>query len=81
VALIEEMARENPGWGYRQIQGELLGLGYRAGASTVRRILGRNLRPPDSHDIPTACATDLTTARIQRRRVLRGLISEYPRAA
>ena len=33
------MATDNPTWGYRRIHGELAGLGYQIGASTVWKIL------------------------------------------
>jgi putative transposase len=38
-ALVVEMARDNPGWGYRRSHGELAGLGYKLAPSTVWQIL------------------------------------------
>jgi putative transposase len=40
------MARENSGWGYKRIQGELLGLGVPGRSPAVRRILKRLRIPP-----------------------------------
>jgi len=37
--LVLEMARDNPGWGYRRIHGELAALGYKLAPSTVWQIL------------------------------------------
>ena len=38
-ALVLEMVRDNPAWGYRRIHGELTGLGYKVAPSTVWQIL------------------------------------------
>ncbi|MGW6753987.1 hypothetical protein [Streptomyces sp. NPDC055006] len=44
--MILRLARENPLWGHRRVQGELARLGVAVSAATVRAVLRRAKVPP-----------------------------------
>jgi putative transposase len=54
--LVVRLARENPGWGYRRVQGELVGLGIKLAASTVWTILREEGVEPSPNRLETSWA-------------------------
>ncbi|WP_407647212.1 helix-turn-helix domain-containing protein, partial [Actinacidiphila soli] len=56
-ALVLRLARENCGWGYRRIHGELAALGIKIAPSTVWEILrAHGIEPAPERDHPTWAA-------------------------
>lgn len=57
--LVVRLARENPGWGYRRVHGELLRLGRKVAASTVWSILKQAGIDPSPQRVDFSWATFL----------------------
>jgi len=66
--LVMRLARENPRWGYQRIHGELLRLGVRVSASSIRRVLR-------AHGLDPAPRRTSTTWRSFLRQQAAGIIA------
>ncbi|MGH9381965.1 MAG: helix-turn-helix domain-containing protein [Thermoanaerobaculia bacterium] len=67
--LVVRLTRENPGWGYRRIQGELIGLGVKIAASTIWTILREEGIEPAPNRLETSWAEFLAGSEHPRVRL------------
>src|SRR5262249_6400028 len=66
--LIRQLAKENSGWGYLRLKGELRKRGFAVSASTIRRVLRRHRIPPAPQSLGAHLAQVPCSPRLHDRR-------------